>query len=455
MEKTKLTGRIVTPDDADYELARTNNNLSVPKFPKIIVFCQDVDDVVNALKWARENQVPFRIRSGRHSYENFSLVNGGLVIDVSEMNKITVNRENMTAKIEAGAGLGKVYNELWEFGTTIPAGTESSVGLVGLALGGGIGMLSRLFGLTCDNLLEVEIVIADGENGAKLIRADKHHNSDLFWACCGGGGGNFGIVTSLTFKVHAISKVSIFSISWGWEDLEAAFDVWQHWAPTTDLRLTSEIELRAKEANRIIAQGEFVGPVSSLRALIRPLLETGSPTNVFIKEVPYKKAFQFFDEPAGNLPAHRKRSGSFLKKPFPLKAISTMKHFLENAPNERSGIWQQSLGGAIRQHSPTETAFFYREAIIAQEYLATWSDPDEKQQNVRWIEELRDALKKYITGDYVNWPDLLIKNWPKAYYGENIKRLQSVKKEYDPTNVFSFPQSIPLKADDKKNAHLR
>ncbi|MED4749792.1 FAD-binding oxidoreductase [Brevibacillus choshinensis] len=450
MEKTQLTGRIVTPDDPDYELARTNNNLSFPKFPKILVFCRNVGDVVNALKWVQENRVPFRIRSGRHSYENFSLVTGGLVIDISEMNAITYDQENMTVKIEAGANLGLVYPRLWEHRTTIPAGTESSVGLVGLSLGGGIGMLSRLFGLTCDNLLELEIVTASGQRDAKLIRANTQHYSDLFWACRGGGGENFGIVTSLSYKVHRISKVSIFSITWGWEDLEAVFDTWQNWAPHTDLRLTSQIELRAKDANEILAKGEFVGTASSLRALVRPLTDIGSPTKIVVKEVPYIKAVRFFDEPSGNLPAHRKRSGSFLKRPFPAEAIKTMKHFLENAPNENAAVWNQALGGATRQISPSETAFYYRNAIIAQEYKSTWSHSTEEPQNIRWIEELRKALSKYTNGDYVNWPDRLIKDWPTTYYGKNLKRLQAIKKAYDPSNLFRFPQSIPLPSDHNK-----
>ncbi|WMX56252.1 FAD-binding oxidoreductase [Peribacillus sp. R9-11] len=443
MEKTKLTGRVVTPGDSEYEQARINNNLSFPKFPKIIVFCQNTKDVQNALKWARENHIPFRVRSGRHSYENFSLVNGGLIIDVSEMDRIKVNREKMIAKIEAGANLGKVYNKLWEYGTTIPAGTESSVGLVGLTLGGGIGMLTRLFGLTCDNLIEIEMVRASGSKGAELIKANKNHNSDLFWACCGGGGGNFGIVTSFTFKVHPISRVSVFSITWGWEDFEAVFNAWQNWAPHTDDRLTSEIEFKSKEVNQIIAQGEFVGTSSRLKQLLQPLTTTGSPTSVLIKEVPYIEAVRFFDDPSGNQSAHRKRSGSFLNKPFPKKAILTMKQFLEKAPNENSGIWHQSLGGAAGKVEPKKTAFYYRDAIIAQEYLATWNNPEEERENIRWIKELRSALSPYTTGDYVNWPDRQIKDWPTAYYGENFKRLREVKTAYDPFNTFKFPQSIP------------
>ncbi|OAH57974.1 dehydrogenase [Domibacillus aminovorans] len=443
MEKIKLTGRIVTPDDSEYEQARINNNLSIPKFPSKIVFCQNTEDVLNALRWVRENRTPFRMRSGRHSYENFSLVNDGLIIDVSEMDEIIINGKEMTAKIEAGANLGHVYNKLWEYGMTVPAGTESSVGVIGLTLGGGIGMLTRLFGLTCDNLIEIEMVRASGHRGAELIKANKNHNSDLFWACCGGGGGNFGIVTSLTFKLHRISKVSVFSVTWGWDDFEAAFNAWQNWAPNTDERLTSQIELKSKEANQIIAQGEFVGPSSKLKELLRPLTTIGSPTSVWVKEVPYIEAVRFFDVPSGNRPALRKRSGSFLEKPFPPKAILTMKQFLANAPNENSGIWHQSLGGAAGRIAPNETAFYYRDAIIAQEYLATWNNSVEERQNIRWIEELKRALSRYTTGDYVNFPDRYIKDWPTAYYGDNFKRLREVKTEYDSFNLFNFPQSIP------------
>ncbi|PGZ91326.1 FAD-binding oxidoreductase [Bacillus sp. AFS029533] len=443
MEKTKLTGRIVTPGDVDYEQARTNNTLNNPKFPKIIVFCQKKRDVLNALNWVKENNMPFRVRSGRHNYENYSLVDGGLVIDVSEMNTVSVDCKNMTAKIQAGADLGKVYNILWENGTTIPAGTESSVGLVGLTLGGGIGMLSRLYGLTCDNLLEIEIVVSNGHGRAKLIKANKNQNSDLFWACCGGGGGNFGIVTSLKFKVHPISTVSIFSIIWEWEDFEAAFDAWQNWAINTDIKLTSEIELKSREVNPIIAQGEFVGPVTKLNELLRPLTETGSPIKVMVREVPYIEAVHFFDEPSGNVPAYKKRSGSFLNKTFPKRAILIMKSFLENTPNGKSSIWHQSLGGAVRRIRPDETAYYYRDAIIAQEYLANWSTPDEERKNNQWVEELRNALSRYTTGDYVNWPDRFIRNWPTAYYGGNLNRLRVVKREYDPFNLFKFPQSIP------------
>ncbi|MBK3494138.1 FAD-binding oxidoreductase [Viridibacillus sp. YIM B01967] len=443
MERTKLTGRIVTPEDSEYEQARINNNLSIPKFPSKIVFCQKTKDVLNALRWVRENNEAFRIRSGRHSYENYSLVNGGLIIDVSEMDKITIDHKGMTARIEAGAGIGKVYKKLWKYGMTIPAGTESSVGIVGLTLGGGIGMLTRPFGLTCDNLIEIEMVRASGHKGAELIKANKNENSDLFWACRGGGGGNFGIVTSLTFKLHNISNVSLFSVSWKWKDFEAAFDAWQNWAPQTDENLTTQIELKSKEAGEIISQGIFVGSASKLKKLLRPITTAGSPTSVWVKEVPYIEAVRFFDVPSGNQPALRKRSGSFIEKPFPPKAINRMKHLLANAPNRNSSIWHQSLGGTVSKITSHDTAYYYRDAIIAQEYLTTWESSEEEKQNIRWIEELRNTLSSFTTGDYVNFPDQYIKNWPIAYYGKNFNRLREVKTKYDSFNLFKFPQSIP------------
>ncbi|MFJ7665688.1 FAD-binding oxidoreductase [Lysinibacillus sp. NPDC097195] len=443
MKKAKLTGRIVSPGDPDYDEARTNNNLSLPKFPSKIVFCQKTKDVVNALKWVRENNEEFRLRSGRHSYENYSLVNHGLIIDVSEMNEVAINNEEGTARIEAGANLGKVYRALWEHGMTIPAGTESSVGLVGLTLGGGIGMLSRPFGLTCDHLIEIEMVAASGHQGAELIRANRQMNSDLLWASCGGGGGNFGIVTALTFKLQPIADVTLFAIVWEWDDFEIAFDAWQKWAPFTDERLTSQIELKSKEVGEVVVQGIFVGPAAELKKLLRPLRKSGSPTEVWLKEVPFIKAVRFFDVPSGNQPALRKRSGSFIEKPFPHVAIMRMKQFLENAPNRNASIWQQSLRGAIAQIPSNRTAFYYRDALIAQEYITSWDNAEDEKENVQWVEDLRRILSPFTMGDYVNFPDQSIENWPAAYYGRNFSRLREVKTKYDPHNVFRFQQSIP------------
>ena len=178
-----LTGHIILPDSPDYDEARKNYNGRFNKFPKIILYCLAVQDVVNAIRWVRKNQMPFRIRGGGHSYEAYSLMNGGLIIDLSNLLDLWINRENLTARVGAGFRLSELYEALWREGLVLPGGTCPTVCISGLTLGGGYGLLSRLLWMTCDNLLELEMVTAEGE----IIRANENQHSDLLWACRGGG----------------------------------------------------------------------------------------------------------------------------------------------------------------------------------------------------------------------------------------------------------------------------
>ncbi|MFD2211942.1 FAD-dependent oxidoreductase [Virgibacillus halophilus] len=452
---TKLTGRIVQRGDPSYPEARKNFNLYYEMFPRAIVFCQEEKDVLNALKYVRENKIPFRIRSGRHSYQNFSLLNNGIVIDISELNAIKVNPSKDIAVMQAGCELGHVYHTLWQHGRTIPsgiqsttgsaipAGTQSTVGIAGLTLGGGIGYLSRVFGLTCDNLLNVRIIVPKGKYDVKVVEANKMKNSELFWACRGGGGGNFGIVTEFKFRIHPIKNVSIFQTEWDFDQLETAFDRWQRWAPFTDRRLTSSIELRAKSENTILALGQFLGAEGELKKLILPLVKDTSARKIQVGTVPFNKAINFFNNPAGNIPSYFKRSGSYIYEPLPRDGIQIMKKFLEHAPNKNTAIWQQSLAGAVQDKEPSETAYYHRDALIAQEYNTRWVNRMEARENVQWVFALRENLKPYTQGDYVNWPDISIRDWPITYYGQNFDRLREIKTNVDPMNVFRFPQSIP------------
>jgi FAD/FMN-containing dehydrogenase len=192
-----LTGLVVDRCSPLYNEARMDFNSRFSLCPRYIVFAQDVHDVQTAILWARRHNLPLRARSGRHSYEAYSLVNGGLVIDVSPLNKVILDRKKGRATIGAGANLTTVYTELWNQGkVTIPGGSCGGVGIAGLTLGGGFGLISRLLGLTCDALVSLEMVDANG----RIIHASPNENADLFWASCGGGGGNFGVVTEFTFN---------------------------------------------------------------------------------------------------------------------------------------------------------------------------------------------------------------------------------------------------------------
>src|SRR5919112_3359672 len=191
-----LTGRIIWPQDPTYEEARQSFNARFSRFPAAVVVCDNTEDVENAVRWAGQEGIPVRARSGGHSYEAYSVVDGGLVIDVGGLTDVDVDMSRGEAVIGTGVRLLDCYRRLWEHRVTIPAGTCPGIGIAGLTLGGGIGFLSRQYGLTCDNLVTVEVVDADGGT----LRASEEQHPDLFWALRGGGGGNFGIATSFTFR---------------------------------------------------------------------------------------------------------------------------------------------------------------------------------------------------------------------------------------------------------------
>ncbi|WP_277376039.1 FAD-binding oxidoreductase [Paenibacillus polymyxa] len=452
-KSTRLTGRIVIPRNPSYNMARMEFNRRFSKFPRVIVFCQRTQDVINAVKWARERGIRLRVRSGRHSYEGFSTVNGGIIIDVSEMNKVTVDRKNGVAIVQTGNPLARVYKKLWNKRVAIPAGTAPDVGVAGLTLGGGIGLLSRKYGLTCDNLKQVKMVVASGRYGAKTIVANSKKHSDLLWASRGGGGGNFGVATEFTFRIRPISKVSIYSITWKWSDLEKVLPAWQRWAPSVTNRLTSTIEVAAKQVGSIVSTGQLLGGAEELRRLIRPLLRAGTPVKVMVKTVPFIEATHFFAESDLNLEPKFKITGAYGFQPLPPEGVRIIRDFLAQAPNRHSSVWSQSLGGArsaVSRVSPTATAYPHRKAETIYELSARWRNSGEQERNIQWVERFRKALRPFVKGNYVNFPDLQIKNWPKAYYGVNFGRLKQVKRKYDPHNVFHFAQSIPVGKQDRK-----
>src|SRR6478609_5121536 len=197
---TNLTGEVVRPGDSGYDTARTNYNRLFSHRPEAIVFCDETQDVVNALAWSRENGVPVRVRSGGHSLEGWSTVDDGLVIDVSRMKSANADAAASIATVGAGLKQLEAVTALGRAGCVAPTGTEGTVGLVGATLGGGFGLLTRSLGMASDNLLAAEIVVAPAGGGATTIVADEENNADLLWALRGAGNGNFGIVTSLTYR---------------------------------------------------------------------------------------------------------------------------------------------------------------------------------------------------------------------------------------------------------------
>lgn len=443
----ELTGKVIYAGEAGYEDARLNFNARFAASPLLIVFCQSVQDVVNAVNWAQMSGVPVRVRSGRHSYEAFSVADDALIIDLNDMEQIRFDRTTGQATIQAGAELVAIYETLAAEGVTIPGGSCATVGITGLTLGGGYGLLARWKGLTCDSLQAVEMVTAKG----KLIVADATQNADLFWALRGGGGGNFGIVTALKFQTHAIDKVTIYQLKWDATEIERVIQQWQAFAPDSDDRHTSILKLTP--GNSVYIVGQFVGTEAELRTVLAPLFAI-APKETEIETLPYLEAVYAF---AGLKPDYPKRlahwhgsqtkfknASDYVARPLNAEGIATVVKFLKQAPSRNVVLQFDSYGGAIAKIPPDATSFCHRQVKWNIQYQAYWTKPQEQAAYINWVQNFRSAMQPYVTGGcYVNYCDRSIKNWQTAYYGSNWQRLKRVKQQYDPGNFFSFEQSIP------------
>jgi FAD/FMN-containing dehydrogenase len=446
---TELTGRIVRRGDADHGAARISYNRLFEHDPTVIVFARETQDVVNALAWARQNDVELRVRSGGHSLEGWSSVDDGIVIDVSEMKSATIDLASNTATVGAGLNQLEVVTALGEAGFAAPTGTEGTVGLVGATLGGGFGLLTRNFGMASDNLLAVEVVVASDDGGAQAIIADGKDNADLLWALRGAGNGNFGIVTSLTYTIHPLTQTIYVTATWpGLDDLPEVFEAWQRTAPHADNRLTSQLEMLREKITLIAVLAS--GSEAEATGLLAPILSIGSP-DVSTTSASWSDTYTGFQIPPAEEAANWKFFSQFVSDPFPARAIGLVCEYMSKAPTPESNYFTNALGGAVTDSEPSGgSAFAHRNAIFYAEPGAGWgvrggtpatSDPLTAKCQA-WIADFHQAMAPYVTGAYVNVPNAGMPDWETAYWGAGVDRLRAVKAKYDPTNVFSFEQSI-------------
>jgi FAD/FMN-containing dehydrogenase len=438
---TGLTGEVVRAGDPGYEAARLGWNRLYSRYPESIVFCDNAEDVINAVCWARERGIAFRARSGRHSLEGWSAIDGGLVIDVSRMKDISVDPVARTATAGTGLTQLETVTALGQHRFAVPTGSEGGVGLGGVILGGGFGLLTRSMGMACDNLLAADIVIADGDRSAKLVRADATTNPDLLWACRGGGGGNFGIATSYTFALHEMTDVTFLVARWtGHTDLAELLRTWQRDAPVADDNLTSALEVDAGAVE--LSALRHGGTRAELVEELAPLLAIGDPELTFL-EGAWPTVYRSVDRGPTDVTLWKFHS-QFVSRPLPDDAIEMVVEFMANAPTPASNFFATSFGGAVRQAPAGGSAFPHRDALFYCEPGAAWNDPALSPVAVRWAADFWQALRPYGDGAYVNVPNGSAADWEQQYYGSNALRLRAVKAAYDPQNVFSFEQSVPV-----------
>jgi FAD/FMN-containing dehydrogenase len=458
---TGLTGRVVHPGDPGWDYARMNFNQRFDVQPRAVVYCQSVADVANAIRWARENGVPFRARSGRHSYEGYSLVQDGLVVDLGDIDHVRIDRDAHVAEIGAGAYMLECSQQLADVGATTPLATGPTVGLAGLVLGGGFGLTSRKLGLVCDNLLEVEIVVASGET----LRASAASHPDLFWACRGGGGGNFGIATQFSLRIHPVSMVVGFILQWNWSQFDDLIARWQTWMAGVEDGLSAALQLTV--ARNIKLYGIYMpddpATLATVPNLLAPLVQAVPPASTTIQPLPFIVAARmFFGEgghtvdpalPTWAVQVHSdqqiyKSTSAAALSPLPPAAISLLRGFLEAPPPLAQQPVQVSMvqllpgGGAPSRVPQDATAVYLRDAKLVLQYDGYWVAPQDAGPTMSWVRRMREAMQPYTQGAYVNYVDSDLADPLQAYYGPHLPRLREIKRRYDPDNVFNFPQSI-------------
>ncbi len=443
-----LTGRVIRPGDVEYADASRGWNHFFTHRPAAVVYAQDPGDVVNALAWARQQGLAVRVRSGGHALEGWSGVDDGVVIDVSRLKSVSVDAHTRTATVGAGLNQLEAVTGLGAAGFAAPTGTEGSVGLVGATLGGGFGLLTRRYGMASDNLLSAEVVVAADDGGAEVLIADEQHNPDLLWALRGAGNGNFGIVTSLTYRIHPLTQAVFVVATWpGLGDLEAVFEAWQRSAPYVDNRLTSQLEI---EGDRVGLHAVLAGgSESEARELLSPMLSIGRP-EVVVQDASWPQIYTGFQIPIEQEPANWKFNSQFITEPLPPEAVGLIAAFMAKAP-AGCNYFTNAFGGALATSEPSGgSAFAHRAALYYAEPGAGWgvrgaasASDDETPAVLAWVAEMSEALAPYANGAYVNVPNAGMPDWEHAYWGCNVERLRAIKATYDPENVFSYEQSIP------------
>jgi FAD/FMN-containing dehydrogenase len=444
-----LTGDVVRQGDSRYDSARISYNHLFPHHPQAIVFCTETQDVVNALTWARQNEVPVRVRSGGHSLEGWSSVDDGLVIDVSPLKSADIDAASHIATVGAGLKQLEAVTALGKAGCAAPTGTEGTVGLVGATLGGGFGLLTRNFGMASDNLLAAEIVVAPAGGGATTVIADEENNADLLWALRGAGNGNFGIVTSLTYRIHPLTQTIYVTATWpGLDDLAEVYQAWQQSAPFVDNRLTSQLEIRPDHFQMIGALA--AGSEAEALALLAPMLAVGTP-DVIAKDGNWADTYTEFQILPADEAANWKFLSQFIYEPFPPEAVDLIKTFMTQAPTPVCNYFTNAFGGAVKNSEPSGgSVFAHRDALYYAEPGAGWgvrgglpaSDDPLTPTCEAWIAEFYEALQPYVNGAYVNVPNAGMPDWETAYWGSNVDRLRAIKAKYDPDNVFRYEQSV-------------
>jgi FAD/FMN-containing dehydrogenase len=460
-----LDGTLVRPGDAQWPAAHQLYNTRFDTLkPAAVAYVAHPDDIRTSLAYARAHNLHVAIRNGGHSYAGWSSGNGRLIIDVSKLSRVRAS--GGTAVIGAGAKLIDVYRALTAKGVTIPAGSCPTVGVSGLTLGGGHGVVSRAYGLTCDSLTQATLITADG----KQLIANAGENKDLFWALRGAGNGNFGVVTELHFKTHPAPQAVTAYMSWPWAKAATVVKAWQQWGPAQPDEIWSSLHLEnhAGGTPTVTVAAFSLGTYGELQNAVDRLADgpggPGPALSVSLRRRSYAEAMEiyagcssFSSDAQCHLPGStpgRSPQGALHRETYAAKSdffdrslssagIQALLAQIKSVRGGSGSIAFTALGGAVNRVSPTATAFVHRRSRMLTQYIASWRAGTSGSVSQSWLTSAHDAMKPYASGAaYQNYTDPTLRDWRKAYYGDAATRLTNLKNQYDPQGFFTYPQAL-------------
>ena len=449
--QASLRGELIQPGDVSYDEARAVYNAMIDKSPALIARCVDAADVITAVNFARENNVLLAVRGGGHNGGGLGTVDDGLVIDLSQMNGTRVDPSERTIRVEGGATWGDVDHATHAFGLATPSGIVSTTGVGGLTLGGGIGHLTRKYGYSIDNLLSVDMVLADGS----FVTANAEQNQDLFWGVRGGGG-NFGVVTSFLFRLHPVDNIIGGPTLWPIEQATEVMKWYRDFITSASEDLNGFFvfmtvppappfpeELHLKKMCGVVWC--YTGPEEKADEVFKPVQEFGPPTLHGVHPMPHPTLQSAFDAlyPKGLQWYWR---ADFLGE-LSDEAIAEHAKFGAELPSMHSGMHLYPVDGAAHRVGNNDAALTYRDARWSEVIIGVDPDPANNERIISWTKEYWEAVHPYSSGGaYVNFMMEEGQERVQTAYRDNYERLVAIKSEYDPNNLFRVNQNIRPKA---------
>ena len=440
----RLRGELLTPQSDGYEAARRVFNGMIDRRPALIARCRGASDVQAVVSFARTHDLPVAVRGGGHNVAGHGTCDGGVLVDFSLMRSVRVDVAKQTARADPGCSWTDFDSETVAHRLATTGGTVGSTGIGGLTLGGGLGFLMGSHGLTCDNLVSVDIVTAD----AQFITASEASHPDLFWGIRGGGG-NFGIVTSFEYRLHPVDQLLAGLIVYPMTVAGEALALFRDTCASAPDELTCAFAMVSlPDGTRVAAIAAcYNGPIEDGTSLVAPLRQLGPPLDDGVRAMRYSEVQQIFAEIPFGLQNYWK--GEFVGD-LPDEAIEATVMSFEHVASDHSAILIEAPHGAVRRVSDGATAFGQRQARYNASALAIWEDQADSDRHIAWARSYADALKPFASGGYVNYlgDDASRDDVTAAYGPQRYERLSALKAEYDPTNMFRFNQNIaPARAD--------